>query len=302
MEKLDNSTIENGFYSSNNIEQYNYHNNIEVLYIKSYSYIVDIDTILTQHFAKNINMIHTIVILSGSLSLSIDYVRFKFEKNTAINVVSLMMVNNFEISEDFSCYIITSNQDFVNEVLMGSSPIPLSYISKMNENPGVALDLDSVQLLRSTIIRITYYLKLKSHIFQKELITNTYHNFILELANIITKVFEDDAPAKKTTRKEGLIRDFIFLLSEYGKCEHSPSFYAEKLAISTQYLSSILKEASGATAGNWIATNLVTQAKILLRTKDLTIQQVALELNFADQASFGKFFKKHTGVSPKKFR
>ena len=40
----------------------------------------------------------------------------------------------------------------------------------------------------------------------------------------------------------------------------------------------------------------------LLRDPELTIQQIAEKMSFSDQSSFGKFFKKHTGVSPLKYR
>ena len=92
------------------------------------------------------------------------------------------------------------------------------------------------------------------------------------------------------------------MVNEHGKKEHSPSFYADKLCISVQYLSLVLKERSTNTTIDWIATYLTIQAKSLLRTPKLSIQEISDELNFSDQASFGKFFKKHTGVSPKKYR
>ena len=40
----------------------------------------------------------------------------------------------------------------------------------------------------------------------------------------------------------------------------------------------------------------------MLRKPDMTIQQITEALNFSDQSSFGKFFKKHVGSSPKKYR
>ena len=40
----------------------------------------------------------------------------------------------------------------------------------------------------------------------------------------------------------------------------------------------------------------------MLRNPALTIQQVASMLYFSDQSSFGKFFKKHTGITPKQYK
>ena len=51
-----------------------------------------------------------------------------------------------------------------------------------------------------------------------------------------------------------------------------------------------------------VAMFLIIQAKSLLRTTSKSIQEIADELHFSDQASFGKFFKKHTTMTPKKYK
>ena len=39
-----------------------------------------------------------------------------------------------------------------------------------------------------------------------------------------------------------------------------------------------------------------------MRQKIYATQQIAEELAFSDQSSFGKFFKKHSGMTPMKYR
>ena len=56
------------------------------------------------------------------------------------------------------------------------------------------------------------------------------------------------------------------------------------------------------TVGTVIASMRTELAATMLRDPDLTIQQVAEKMSFSDQSSFGKFFKKHTGMSPMKYR
>ena len=41
--------------------------------------------------------------------------------------------------------------------------------------------------------------------------------------------------------------------------------------------------------------------KALLKSTNMTIQQISDELNFANQSFFGKYFKRLTGVSPKEY-
>jgi AraC-like DNA-binding protein len=68
--------------------------------------------------------------------------------------------------------------------------------------------------------------------------------------------------------------------------------------MSPENLSRILKSFRGKTANKWISDALIVEAKKMLNNKEINIQQVADELNFGDQSSFGKFFKKHTGYTP----
>ncbi len=44
------------------------------------------------------------------------------------------------------------------------------------------------------------------------------------------------------------------------------------------------------------------EAKVLLKSTDLTVQEVAARLNFANQSFFGKYFKHQTGMSPSAYR
>ncbi len=75
-------------------------------------------------------------------------------------------------------------------------------------------------------------------------------------------------------------------------------FYADKLCVTSDYLSKVVREYDGQSAAKWIINAVITEAKILLREPDKTINQIAIELNFPDQSTFGKFFKRNTGLSP----
>ena len=64
----------------------------------------------------------------------------------------------------------------------------------------------------------------------------------------------------------------------------------------------VVKKVSGRTASDWIDEYVVLEAKQMLRTTTLTVQEVSRELNFANQSFFGKYFKKHVGMSPSEYR
>ncbi|MDE5552524.1 MAG: helix-turn-helix domain-containing protein, partial [Muribaculaceae bacterium] len=59
---------------------------------------------------------------------------------------------------------------------------------------------------------------------------------------------------------------------------------------------------TGFTAVEWINRYIILEAKVMLSSTNMNVQQIAEELNFPSQSFFGKYFKKATGVSPKDFR
>lgn len=99
-----------------------------------------------------------------------------------------------------------------------------------------------------------------------------------------------------------ILTQFKQLLAEHFIEERKVSFYAEKLFLTPKYFSTVIKKVSGKTAGAWINEMLILEAKVRLQNKERTIAQIAYDLNFSDPSHFGKFFKKHTGLSPLEYR
>lgn len=102
-------------------------------------------------------------------------------------------------------------------------------------------------------------------------------------------------------RKEELFRLFIEHLNTH-RGKHDLAFYAEQMNISPQYLSRLVFETSGTAASDWINRAVTLQAKLLLRSSGLTIEQIAEELHFSTTPYFCRFFKREVGITPAKYR
>ena len=63
-----------------------------------------------------------------------------------------------------------------------------------------------------------------------------------------------------------------------------------------------MKTLTGFTAVEWIERYVILEAKVLLKSTNLSVQQISDKLNFPSQSFFGKYFKKVVGMSPKEFR
>lgn len=105
----------------------------------------------------------------------------------------------------------------------------------------------------------------------------------------------------RKTRQNEIFEKFILLVKQHCARHRSVEFYAEQLCITPQYLSRISREVSGKNASDWINEFVILEIKTLLKYTNLTINEVSLELNFPDQSSLGKYFRKHVGMSPRQF-
>ena len=89
---------------------------------------------------------------------------------------------------------------------------------------------------------------------------------------------------------------------DYSKNVHSPSFYAELLNIHPNHLNAVVKGISGKTALQHIHTHLIHLAKSYLTQTNLSIKEIAYQLQFDAPNNFNNFFKKHTQTTPGTYR
>ncbi|MDE6500174.1 MAG: helix-turn-helix transcriptional regulator [Rikenella sp.] len=117
-----------------------------------------------------------------------------------------------------------------------------------------------------------------------------------------THRFFDRFRIQEGNRQEELFRRFTTLLHEFAGAEREVSFYADRLCISTKYLTSICRRIVGASAKAIIDHFTLMEIKVLLQSTELSIQELSDRLRFPDQSYLGRYFKRHEGVSPKEFR
>ncbi len=103
-------------------------------------------------------------------------------------------------------------------------------------------------------------------------------------------------------KKDVVFQNFMLSLFRFYRKERDVSFYARMQHITPRYFSAIIKEKTGDSALQWIVRMVITEAKQLLEESDLSIKEIADQLNFPTQSFFGKYFKEHVGMSPSEYR
>lgn len=104
------------------------------------------------------------------------------------------------------------------------------------------------------------------------------------------------------TREQEIFQRFIQLVNQHAPQQHQIHFYAERLCLSDRYLGTVVHQASGITAKEWIDRALVMNVKVKLRHSNLSLKQIADEMCFPNTSFFSKYFRRMTGQTPQAYR
>jgi len=233
----------------------------------------------------------------GSTKGSTNMIPFTTQAPCFIIVLADQILQYEEISDDFEGLYIVMSKRFSDSLFANvQERLPL-FMSAKNR-PFIPLSDEGLEMMT------TYY-----GMFQK-IVSQTENPHRLEIVKHLTLAFfyhtgtqmHKQAEEEKKSKKELLLESFLNEVQKYYKQERGVDFYADKLCLTPKYLSTVIRQTSGKTAGDWIDEYVVLEAKALLKSTKMTIQQISDELNFPSQSFFGKYFKRLEGVSPKVYR
>jgi AraC-like DNA-binding protein len=138
----------------------------------------------------------------------------------------------------------------------------------------------------------------KSNSLDKYAILRSY----LEIILLKCKTYHEIYSTKTNIKEEPLINTFKNLIEKQYKQYHLVKEYANELAVSAEYLNQLVSKQTGKTAHEWIHERILLEAKRLLWYSNMTVKEIAFELNFSDSSYFNRFFKKNIQLSPFEFR
>jgi AraC family transcriptional activator of pobA len=100
----------------------------------------------------------------------------------------------------------------------------------------------------------------------------------------------------------GLFNRFMDLIRQYAIVNREVNFYSDKLCVTPKYLSEIVRKGSGYPASYWINAFATQEIVRMLKTTDMTIQEIADAMHFYNLSHFSRFTKRMLGLSPTAYR
>ena len=243
-----------------------------------------------------------LLVLTGAIKVQLNLITYKIESNETVTIKPQTVIHILEMSDDLEIIGVSFTVNFIlknsfNKIELDAfdfftaAGIPKLKLSDEEKNTSIILSELLAKYNTSKAIDIP---------FRNEIISHTLGLLLYHHASIFKR--EHPNLEAELSRQEELTLRFFKILNENFKSERKVQFYADVLCITSGHLSKVLKEVSGKTANQLIDDTVIMEAKILLTNPSLSISQVTNELQFSDQSFFGKYFKKHTGFSPSKFR
>lgn len=239
----------------------------------------------------------TVLCSRGTIKVSVNLKDYTIEAPAIFIVVSGKIVQYKSVSDDFSGFFMLMSKKFLTDLLSGPRerlPIFLS-----------VLDSPLVQLTNEDLASVNdFYLMLQKEIRQ------TLNPYRLETVRHLVQAmfystgykFHKTGESSNKTKHEILMEEFINLVKAHYRKEREVGFYAMKLKLTPKYLSKLIRDNSNKSVNEWINDYVLLEAKALLKSTNMTIQQISDELNFPSQSFFGKYFKRLTDISPKEYR
>lgn len=259
----------------------------------------DVKYLPVNQYATYIDVGMAGICLNGSAKFSVFSNEHVLTKNELIILFPRQLASVTEISEDFSMIFFTVGCSFFHDVMSGVCRFSPQFFFYMRKNYHMPLDEREAERFQNFCKMIDYKYDTPNRLFRKESVLHILRVFYLDVY-----IHYKTVPAKsyKGSRKEELVLKFYSLVMANYKEKRDVAFYAGELCVSAKYLTMVMKEVSGKSAKDWIIDYVILEIKALLRNHALDIKEIVSRTKFPNQSALGRFFRKHTGMSPSQYR
>jgi AraC family transcriptional activator of pobA len=236
----------------------------------------------------------------GTAEVEVNLQVYQARPDTMLLATPFHILRIYNSSEDFLCRFIVFSKAFLTENNVNSHFLESFSYFKSASLPVIYPGHQDAKLLLGLYQLIQQKLEHEGHPYRQEISRSLLTTLLYEVEYIYEK--EHVIIKAKLNRKQELNLLFQNLVFIHYKEHRNVQFYADALFVSSKHLTQTVKEVSGRTSGEWIDDAVILEAKVLLRNHEISIADIAKNIHFPDQSSFGKYFKKHAGLSPSDYR
>lgn len=234
----------------------------------------------------------------GWAHATIDLKDYEIVENTQVVLLPGTIIRINGCSSDFTASFFGFPKEMFMEACMRFEPIFFRFIK---EQPCYVLPQENTGAINGLIRATTAIYNDRENRFRNQIARNHLQSFMFDIYDKCYRYFGKHK-IECGTRQDEIFKSFVSLVHEHCASQREVSFYADKLCISTKYLTGICKAVTGDSAKKIIDDFAILEIKVLLQSTELTVQEIADRLHFPDQSYLGRYFKRHEGISPKEYQ
>jgi len=243
------------------------------------------------------NFYHLVFFTEGEGSHTIDFERFEVKPYQLYFMIPGQMHQwNFEGKVDG--YVVNFSPEFFQSFLVQTGYLNRFPFFSGNTDHAV-IDLP----VGHQLVVLDIFKKLLTEYEEKQPATlDMIRTLLLQLFIIVNRLSLPAALKPASPYNLTLLQNFQQLIEKNYLTLRLPKEYAALLYITPNHLNALSHDLLGIPAGEVIRNRVILETKRLLVNPELSIAEIASQLNFADNSYFTKFFKKQAGLTPEEFR
>lgn len=224
---------------------------------------------------------------------------FHFREGDLVILVAPAEVSNPAPHPDLSVEFFSADLKYLHS-LEPSNSYSIGGGISLYEDPVIPLSADNAQRFLDDIHRL------------RDRMGDTHYRFYHELmASLCLTMIYDNfefhalycGSSETTQRASFVVKELMRLLAS-GECrtERSVDHYAQRLTVTSKYLSNTVRRVTGRSVMSYIDRYAVPMLKEMLDDERLSLQQIAERMNFSSLSYFSRYCTKHLGQSPAQYR
>ena len=238
------------------------------------------------------------LVLEGKSSLNFNGTTYVAYKNDLFIFPPGNLLENTMLSIDFKCHCIGMSIRYIQRIIpMAENSWDIKIL--FEKNPVCHLTPEEVTVFCQYYNLLCSKIHLPS-VVQGKVIDKLMQAFMFDMQYILGRVVQ--LTPHPFTSGEYLFKRLVELLEASYPKSRNVSSYADKLHVTPKYLSCVCKKSSGETASSLIDLYVVKDIEYLMKHSSKSIKEMVDDLDFPNISFFGKYVKRHFGMSPKALR
>ena len=248
-----------------------------------------------------------VICTEGMAQFDYDGQQIQLHKNDLYLYMAHSVVTKFMSSPDFNCRQIWFSRSELWNINMYSE-VSLADMTYLKQHPLVHLSDDDVTLLDEYFQLLCRRMRDQKPSLYLEIVRSLVSTMMLEMLCMFRADKEQEAQADfqedntSGFHRRRLADKFMHLVEQSDGRIRRVDDFASELNVTPKYLSTLLKETMNRRPSVIIQLFTMKAIERRLRFTDMTMQEIANDLNFPNASFFGKYVKEHLGMTPMDYR